>query len=89
MTVPIGPVPVFNCVVDIAPSGPDGAIVARVINLAGIETTGRSEREALAAAVTAFKAEVGRLHSAGKNISWIAEQPPANGASRRLIAVHL
>jgi hypothetical protein len=89
MTVPIGPVPVFNCVVDIAPAGPDGAVVARVMNLAGIETTGRSEREALAAAVAAFKAEVSRLHSAGGNIPWIAEQPPARGASRRLIAVHL
>jgi hypothetical protein len=89
MSPPLGPVPVFNCVVDLQPAGPDGTVVARVMNLAGIEATGRSQREALAAAVGAFKAEVSRLYAAGQEIPWLVEPPPASGAARRLIAVHL
>ena len=89
MTVPPGPVPVFNCIVDLLPPGPEGTVLARVVNLAGIEATGRTQREALAGAVNAFKTEVSKLHAAGRDIPWLSEQPPTSGASRRLIAVHL
>ena len=89
MSNPSELVPVFNCVVDVVPPDADGTIVARVANLPEIAATGKSEREALAAAVTRFKAEVRRLHAAGEPIPWVVEQPPANGTARRLIAVHL
>jgi hypothetical protein len=83
-------VPVFNCVAHIAPPAADGTIVARVANLAGIEGRGRSEREALAGAVAAFKAELGRYHASGETIPWIAEVAPLKpGETQRLIAVHL
>jgi hypothetical protein len=82
-------VPVFNCVVHVAPAAVDGTIVARVANLAGIEGGGRSEREALAQVVALFKATVGRYHAAGEPIPWVAEVQPKPGETRRLIAVHL
>jgi hypothetical protein len=83
-------VPVFNCVVHVAPPAADGMIVARVANLAGLEGRGKSEREALAGAVTAFKAELGRYHAVGQAIPWVAEVAPLKpGETQRLIAVHL
>ena len=82
------PVPVFNCVVHVAPAA-DGMIVARVANLAGIEGRGGSEREALAQAVAAFKAAVSRYHTAGEPIPWLADVQPKPGETQRLIAVHL
>lgn len=81
------PVPVFNCVVHVGRA--DGQIVARVANLAGIEGRGRSEREALAQAVAAFKAAVGKYHAASEPIPWVAESSLNTGESKRLIAVHL
>jgi len=84
------PVPVFNCVVHIAPPAADGTIVACVANLAGIECRGRSEREALVQVVAAFKAAVGRYHAAGEPIPWLSESTSlAPGETERLIAVHL
>jgi hypothetical protein len=83
-------VPVFNCVVNVARSDAEGAVVARVANLAGIEGHGKSEREALGQAVAAFKAFVAEHHAAGRAIPW--RDPPlaaASGEAQRLIAVHL
>jgi len=83
-------VPVFNCVVNVAPSDADGGVVATVANLHGLVGRGRSEREALAQVVPQFKAAVGRYHQAGEAIPWI--DPPAEcpaGHAQRLIAVHL
>jgi hypothetical protein len=82
------PVPVFNCVVHVGHAD-DGQVVARVANLAGIEARGRGEREALAAAVAAFKGAVSKYHAAGEAIPWVAELPLNAGESKRLIAVHL
>jgi hypothetical protein len=82
------PVPVFNCVVHVGPCA-DGTIVARVVNLAGIEGRGRSEREALGQAVAGFKAAVSKYHAAGEAIPWIAATPLRPGETERLIAVHL
>ena len=87
---PVGkPVPVFNCVVHVAPKDAVGIIVARVANLAGIEGRGRSEREALAQAVTTFKAAVSGYHTAGEPIPWVTEAALKPGETQRLIAVHL
>ena len=88
MTPPLE-TPVFNCIVNVAPRS-DGVVVARVANLVGIEGRGRTEREALTQAVTAFKAVVANYHAAGEAIPWLAElAPPAAGEVQRLIAVHL
>jgi hypothetical protein len=84
------PVPVFNCVVHVAPPAADGTIVARVANLAGIEGRGRSEREALAQAVATFKATVSKYHTAGEPIPFLANVvAPAPGEVQRFVAVHL
>lgn len=84
-------VPVFNCVVNVTPPhGEETQYVARVANLAGIETRGRTEREALSQAVAAFKAEVASKHSLGQPIPFFAVPVPLEaGQSQRLIAVHL
>ncbi len=89
MTAPLG-VPVFNCVVNVAPAGADGLVVATVANLGGLSAQGKSEREALAAVVGQFKAAMTRYHSGGTPIPWIEPpKPPAAGETQRLIAVHL
>jgi predicted RNase H-like HicB family nuclease len=87
---PPAAVPVFNCIVHVAPRNADGIVVARVVNLAGIEVQGRSEREALTQAVAAFKAAVAGYHAQGESMPFVAHQgKPAPGETERLIAVHL
>jgi hypothetical protein len=83
------PVPVFNCVVQVAAPLADGTVVARVANLAGIEGRGRTEREALAQVVAAFKTAVSRYSAAGQPIPWLEPAPLRPGESQRLIAAHL
>ena len=86
----LAPVPVFNCVVHVAPPDAEGIVVARVVNLAGLEARGKSEREALSQAVAAFKAAVAGFHTQGKPIPFVTPTPkPAPGETERLIAVHL
>jgi hypothetical protein len=88
MTAPPN-VPVFNCVVNVGPTG-EGVVVATVANLAGMSGQGKSEREALAAVVTQFKAAMNQYHSAAQPIPWIdPPTAPAAGQTQRLIAVHL
>lgn len=82
-------VPVFNCVVHVAPADPDGVVVARVANLAGIEGRGRSEREALAQVVATFKATVASKLAAGETIPFVEPGQPGPSEIQRLIAVHL
>jgi hypothetical protein len=80
MTPPLE-TPVFNCIVNVAPAV-DGVVVARVANLAGIEGRGRTEREALAQVVAAFKAVVAKYHAAGEaNASRSGDQGPAGKLS--------
>ena len=89
MTAPLS-VPVFNCVVNVAPPGPDGTVVATVANLAGLAGRGKSEREALAQVVLAFKQAVAMYDVAAAPIPWIDPPTrPAAGEMQRLIAVHL
>jgi hypothetical protein len=82
--------PVFNCVVNVSPADEEGMITATVANLAGIVARGKSEREALAQIVAAFKQTVATQHAAGAPISWIDPPTPVEpGQVQRLIAVHL
>ena len=86
----LDPPPVFNCVVYVAPPDAAGAVAARVANLAGIEARGRTQREALAQVVGAFKARLAEHVAAGETIPWL--DPPTSlttGETQRLIAVHL
>lgn len=86
----LDPPPVFNCVVHVAPPDAGGAVVARVANLAGLEGRGRTEREALAQVVPAFKARLAAHVAAGEAIPWLDPPTPlAPGETPRLIAVHL
>ena len=86
---PPAAVPVFNCVVHVAPRSAEGIVVARVVNLAGIEAQGCSEREALAQAVAAFKTAVAGYHARGEAIPFVSSAKLALGETERLIAVHL
>ncbi len=89
MNAPLG-VPVFNCVVNVAPPTAEGIVVATVANLAGLSGQGKSEREALAQVVAAFKQTVSRYHTAAEPIPWVnPPTQPAAGETQRLIAVHL
>jgi hypothetical protein len=83
-------VPVFNCVLYVAPKDADGIVVAHAANLAGIQGQGRSQREAIAGAVAAFKATVAGYHARGETIPFVPSPPkPGPGETERLIAVHL
>jgi len=85
-----GQTPVFNCIVNVAPAGADGLVHARVANLAGIDARGRTEREALAQAVAAFKSTLAQLHTSGQPIPWLpSPEQPSPHETQRLIAVHL
>jgi hypothetical protein len=83
-------VPVYNCVVLVSPRDEQGLIRARCATVAGIDAAGKSEREALAQVVSAFKATIERHLAAGLAIPWI-ERPeqPGPGEQQRFIAVHL
>jgi hypothetical protein len=88
--IPLGPVPVFNCVVIVTPRAADGKVRARVANLPDIAVAGASEREVLQGIVAQFKQVVGQLHAAGQSIPW--QDPPLKPEpheQQRLIAVHL
>jgi hypothetical protein len=90
MNVPSPSVPVFNCVLHVAPASAEGVVVARAANLAGIEGIGRSQREAIAIAVAAFKAAVAGYHARGEVIPFVPSPArPGPGETERLIAVHL
>ena len=83
-------VPVFNCVLHVAEPDAAGMIIARAANLSGIAGQGRMRREAIAAAVSAFKAAVAGHHARGEAIPFILSPArPAPGETELLIAVHL
>jgi hypothetical protein len=92
MSLPHSPpqnVPVFNCIVHVAPPDSEGIVVARVANLPGLEGRGKSEREALAQVVTAFKVAMAAKVARGEPVALGEPPPPAAGQTQRLIAVHL
>jgi hypothetical protein len=85
-----GSPPVYNCLAILSAPDAEGWIAARCSNLPGLVVRGKSQREALAALVAAFKAEVSRLAATGQAIPW-NESPgePAPGEQQRWVAVHL
>jgi hypothetical protein len=81
---------VANCIVNIGRDDSDGLFVARVANFAGIEERGQTERQALAAAVAAFKAQMASCDAAGKTLPLLKIPVEAKpGEKQLLIAVHL
>ena len=85
----LGSVPVFNCIVYVSPAT-SGGVQAHVANLAGLEVSAASEREALGKLVAAFKARVAELMQQQAEIPWIEPPPPPGpGEQERLIPVHL
>ncbi len=88
--VPLGPVPVFNCIININPRGADGLVQARVANLPELTAEGASEREVLQRLVADFKRIVSERHAAGQPIDWQDPPlPPEPGEQQRLVAIHL
>ncbi len=85
-----GSPPVYNCHAILSTPDAEGWLTARCSNLPGLVVRGKSQREALAALVAAFKAEVSRHAAAGQAIPW-SESPvkPAPDEQQRWIAVHL
>jgi hypothetical protein len=88
--MPLGPVPVFNCIVNLSPAGQGGAVRAQVANLPEIVIEAPTEREVLQRVVAEFKRIVGGRHAAGEPIGWTDPAlPPEADQQQRLIAVHL
>ena len=82
-------VPVFTCLIYIRQND-DGTVAGRVANLAGIETSGSSEREALSKLVREFKTQVARLHETSQQIPWIdPPPPPLEDEQIRSVPIHL
>ena len=85
-----GNVPVYNCHARLSMPDAEGWITARCCNLADVVGRGKTQREALAALVAAFKAVISRYSAASETIPWT--DPPAKaepGEQERWIAVHL
>ncbi|HEX7446952.1 MAG TPA: hypothetical protein VF306_05365 [Pirellulales bacterium] len=87
---PAASVAVYNCHACLSPPDADGSITARCCNLPEVVARGKTQREALAALVAAFKVAVSQYRDAGRAIPWV-ESPskPAPGEQERWIAVHL
>lgn len=82
-------VPVFSCIVYVSTNA-GGGVQARVANLAGVECTAASERDALGKIIPAFKRRVGELMQGETPIPWIEPPTPAKpGEQTRFIPVHL
>jgi hypothetical protein len=87
---PRADVPVYNCHVLVAPRDAEGWVVARASNLPEVTARGRSEREALANVVAAFKTAIIRHTAGGGAVPWAAQPiEPQPGDQQRWIAVHL
>ena len=87
---PASPVAVYNCHAILSACDAEGWIAARCCNLPSIVARGKSQREALAALVAAFKAEVSRFASAGQPIPLTEYAAKLeSGEQERWIAVHL
>jgi hypothetical protein len=81
-------VPAFPCIVHLTTEG--GVYRGRVVNLAGIEAEGSSEREMLGKIVPLFKRTVAEIHQRGDSIPWINPVPePKPTEIKRFIPVHL
>ena len=82
-------VPVFSCIIYIR-QNEDRTVSGRVANLAGLSSSGASERDVLSRLSREFKTQVMGLHQDGKEIPWIDPPTPAESDERvRSIPVHL
>ncbi|HVC98122.1 MAG TPA: hypothetical protein VND64_30910 [Pirellulales bacterium] len=87
---PRADVPVYNCHVLVSPRDAEGWIVARSSTLPEVTARGRSEREALANLVAAFKTAILHHTADGGTVPWAAQPlEPRPGDQQRWIAVHL
>jgi hypothetical protein len=82
-------VPVFSCIIYVRQNA-DRTVSGRVANLAGLNSSGPSERDVLSRLSREFKAQVMSLHHEGKEIPWIDPPTPAEADELvRSIPVHL
>ena len=85
-----GNVPVYNCHGRLSAPDAAGWITARCCNLPEVRARGKTQREALATLVAAFKVAITRYRSAGQPIPWAEDSTtPEPGEQDRWIAVHL
>ncbi len=85
----LGAVPVYNCHVYLSRPAAGGPITARSATLPEVQASGRTEREALANVVRAFKAAISRYTAAGQAIPWVDPPlPAATGEQPRWVPVH-
>jgi hypothetical protein len=83
-------VPVFNCIVNVSRNAADGLVTARMANLAGLEASGKSEREALAQLIAAVKTYLAARQTDRQPIPWLTTPvSPKTGEVQRFIALHL
>jgi predicted RNase H-like HicB family nuclease len=83
-------VSVYNCHARLSPLDDGGWITARCCNLPEIQSRGKTQREALATLVAAFKAAITRYRTAGQPIPWKEDSAePEPGEQDRWIAVQL
>lgn len=90
ITADVAPnVPVFSCIIYIR-QNEDRTVTGRVANLAGLSSSGASERDVLSRLSREFKAQVLGLHQEGKEIPWVDPPTAAVPDERvRSIPVHL
>jgi len=82
-------VPVFTCLVYVHQND-DATVTGRVANLAGIEASGRSERDVLRKVTREFKSRVFKMFEEGQEIPWVdPPQPPLENEQVRSVPVHL
>ena len=89
MGKPAPSVPTFACLVYLS-QNETGTSIARVANLANLEATGASPRDAMMRVCREFKERVRTAHSVGETIEWIdPPMEPKPGEQIRSIPVHL
>ena len=82
-------VPAFTCLVYVH-TNEDGTVVGRVVNLAGIEARGASERFVLSKVTQAFKSQLLKFHEDGQDVPWVeSPEPPSKNERVRSIPMHL
>jgi len=83
-------VPVYNCLVAVAPRNSEGLVRARALQVDGIVVFAKTEPEALKGVVTAFKKLVSQAVTTSEELPWRKDAIPMEpGEQQRFIAVHL
>lgn len=85
-----GGVPVYNCHARLSAPDAEGWITTLSCNLPEIQSRGKTQREALATLVAAFKTAITRYRIPGEPIFWSEDSgEPEPGEQKGWIAVHL